>query len=55
MAEQKYRLGVYVEKATYEKIIAMQVEERAKQGRKVSQGEILDKLVQEYESMKEGK
>ena len=55
MAEEKYRLGVYVEKATYEKIIAMQVEERAKQGRKASQGEILDKLVQEYESMKEGK
>ena len=45
MAEQKYRLGVYVEKATYEKIIAMQVEERAKQGRKVSQGEIIDRLI----------
>ncbi|VGM77966.1 Uncharacterised protein [Streptococcus pneumoniae] len=45
----KYRLGAYVERETYEKIMKVQLDIKAQTGHKPSQGEVLDKLLSEME------
>lgn len=44
MAEQKYRLNAYVSEETYRKILDMQMEEKFKTQKKVSQGQVVDKV-----------
>lgn len=46
MAEQeKFRLSAWVDREAYEKLLDMQMNERVKQGRKVSQGEVIERLI----------
>lgn len=42
MTEQIYRLNAYVSEETYRKILDMQMQEKFKTQKKVSQGEIVD-------------
>lgn len=44
----KYRVGAYVKQETWEKITKIQNEERSRTGRKPSQGEILDRILEQY-------
>lgn len=46
--ETKYRVGAYVNKDTWEKLIKIQMELKEKTGKKPSQGQILDKVMSEY-------
>lgn len=41
----KFRLSAWVDRETFEKLLDMQMNERVKQGRKVSQGEIIEQLI----------
>lgn len=45
MTEQKYRIGAYVEKETWEKVIELQLKIKSDTGKKPSQGEVIDYLV----------
>lgn len=45
--EVKYRVGAYVSRETWEKIIKIQTDEKIKTGKKPSQGQILDKIIKE--------
>lgn len=51
--EVKYRVGAYVSRETWEKIIKIQTDEKIKTGKKPSQGQILDKIIKEMKEMKE--
>lgn len=49
MDGQKYRVSAYVTGVTYEKLMALQANERLKQNKKVSQGQILDDVFSKIE------
>jgi len=46
--EQKYRVGAYVNRDTWEKMVEIQMIEKNKTGRKPSQGQILDLIISQY-------
>lgn len=48
MAEQTYRLNAYVSEETYRKILDMQMQEKFKTQKKVSQGQVIDKVFKTY-------
>lgn len=45
MSEQKYRIGAYVERETWEKINEIQAKIKADTGKKPTQGQVIDYLV----------
>lgn len=45
----KYRVGAYVSRETWEKIIKIQTDEKIKTGKKPSQGQVLDKIIKNME------
>lgn len=42
--EIKYRIGAYVTRETWEKIIKIQTEQKTKTGKKPSQGQVIDEI-----------
>lgn len=42
--EVKYRVGAYVTRETWEKIVEIQTEQKAKTGKKPSQGQVIDEV-----------
>lgn len=45
--EQRYRVSGFVREEIYERLLAIQMEERKKKGRKPTMGEVIEMVVEE--------